>query len=86
MKLKSRGASTFKAEVLDISLRGVWILAGDAEFFLPHRDFPWFQDATVAQVYNLVCPRKNHLRWPDLDVDLELTSLQNLEQYPLIYR
>jgi hypothetical protein len=29
---------------------------------------------------------KNHLYWPDLDVDLDIDSLEHPEDYPLVFR
>ncbi|WP_420886735.1 DUF2442 domain-containing protein [Candidatus Kuenenia stuttgartensis] len=28
----------------------------------------------------------SHLHWPDLDIDLEIDSLENPEKYPLVYK
>ncbi|MFW6244734.1 MAG: DUF2442 domain-containing protein [Fibrobacterota bacterium] len=36
-------------------------------------------------ILNLELVRKDHLHWPDLDVDLCVDSIRNTEQYPLIY-
>ncbi len=86
MKLKNHGKSILSAEVTQISPHGIWILVNETEYFLPYADFPWFEKATVAQIHNVRLIRGFHLRWPDLDVDLELDSLHHLEQYPLVYR
>ena len=86
MKLKNHGKSTSSAEVVQISLNGIWLFVKGIEYFLPFRNFPWFKDATVSQVHKVSLLNKTHLYWPELDVDLELDSLANLENYPLIYR
>ena len=86
MRLKKPGKSTSKAEVVSISHHGVWIYVNRTEYFLPFTDFPWFADATVSQIHNLKLLNRGHLHWPDLDVDLELESLENLEMYPLVYK
>ena len=85
MKLQSPGKNTSSAEVTQISLNGIWILVKGEEFFMSFDDFPWFQSATVAQIHNIQLLHGMHLRWPDLDVDLDLDSLKNLEKYPLTY-
>ena len=85
MKLQSPGKNTSSAEVTQISPNGVWILVKGQEFFMPFEDFPWFQEATVAQIHRVQLLHGNHLRWPELDVDLHLDSLSDLEQYPLTY-
>lgn len=73
------------AEVINIDRHGIWILVEDREYFLSHTDFPWFKNATVSQVLNVELIRKDHLYWPDLDVDLSVDSIRNTEQFPLIY-
>ena len=88
MKLRNHGTNTLdvEAEIVHISLHGVWLSVRGTEYFLPYENFPWFQKATIMQVHNVRLQGKDHLYWPDLDVDLELESLSNLEKYPLIYK
>ncbi|TFH49047.1 MAG: DUF2442 domain-containing protein, partial [Lysobacterales bacterium] len=56
------------------------------EYFLPFPDFPWFRNATVDQILRVELHHGDHLRWPELDVDLCLDSIENPESYPLVYR
>ena len=86
MKLKNPGRNTSSAEVTQISLHGIWLLVKGIEYFLPYEDFPWLEKGTIAQVHNVQLLHGFHLRWPDLDVDLELESLNSLEKYPLVYK
>jgi len=65
---------------------GIWILIGEKEYFLPFSDHPWFADARLSQIHHLELLHDSHLRWPDLDVDLELESLENPQGFPLIDR
>jgi hypothetical protein len=74
------------AEVTQISANGIWILVHGTEYFLSYEEHPWFKESKVSQVLNLTLESAIHLRWPDLDIDLELDSLTKPEQYPLIYR
>lgn len=85
MKSSALGERTSLVEVSNIDSFGVWLLMGDKEYFLPYDDFPWFSDATVAQILNVELVHGEHLRWPDLDVDLCIESLANPERFPLIY-
>ena len=73
-------------EVTQISPNGVWILVKGTEYFLPYDRCPWFASATVKQIHHVQLLRGDHLRWPDLDVDLHLDSLESPEKYPLVYR
>lgn len=85
MKLQSPGKSILKVEVTQISPNGIWALVKGEEFFMSFEDFPWFQNATVAQIHNVCLLHETHLRWADLDVDLHIDSLKSLEKYPLIF-
>lgn len=82
---KSISKGTSGAEVQDASRFGLWLYVNGKEYFLPYDKYPWFKDARVSEVYNLQFLRGYHLRWPDLDVDLELESLEHPEKYPLTY-
>lgn len=86
MKSKEHGQHTSKAEVSHINMHGLWLCVEDQEYFLAHNDYPWFRDATIKEVLNVVLLHGHHLCWPDLDVDLELDSLENPQEYPLIYK
>lgn len=78
------GTSTSRPiEVSNISAHGVWILVDDRELFLPYEEFPWFKDATVAEILRVERPQPHHLYWPDLDVDLTIDSIEHPEKYPL---
>ncbi len=54
------------------------------EMFLPFEQFPWFKDASVGAILNVVMPHAGHLYWPDLDVDLSLESIEHPERFPLV--
>lgn len=85
MKSKKLGRNTSKTEVLNISPFGVWIYVADKEHFLPYDEYPWFRQAPIAAIQNIHLLHENHLYWPDLDVDLEVSSLNHPEQYSLLY-
>ena len=71
--------------MLNISKHGFWLFLNDREFFLPFDGFPWFKDATISSILNVELLHQHHLYWPDLDVDLEVESIESPEKYPLIY-
>jgi hypothetical protein len=77
------GPATSEAEVTNISKHGFWLLVDGRELFLPFDDFPWFKQAPVEAIVRLERPAPRHLRWPDLDVDLSLDSIDHPERYPL---
>jgi hypothetical protein len=53
---------------------------------LSFADYPWFSDAKVSEIQNVQVLHGRHLRWPMLDVDIELDTLVAPEGYPLIYK
>ena len=85
MRSKKLGKSTSKAEVLNISPNGLWLLVMDKEYFLSYKEFPWFRKARIEDVHNVKLLNGHHLYWKALDIDLELESLENLDSYPLKY-
>ena len=84
-KLKSRGKNIL-AEVSHISTHGIWVLVNDSEYMLSFSEYPWFSEAKLSEIQNLQVLHGRHLRWPMLDVDIEIDSLVKPEGYPLIYK
>lgn len=80
------GTGTSTVEVVNVSSRGFWILHDERERFLSFDDFPWFREAPIRAVLNVVLSGPARLRWPDLDIDLALDSIDRPEKYPLIAR
>jgi hypothetical protein len=78
------GVSSTVFKLANIDRFGFWLLVEDREYFLPYEEFPWFRNAKVEQILNVERLHGDHLRWPDLDVDLSLDSLANPEAFPLI--
>ena len=84
MKSEQLGASTSAAEVTNVSPHGFWLLLDDEERFLPFERFPWFADASIAQLTKVERPFQHHLYWPELDIDLHVDSIDKPESYPLV--
>ena len=82
-KSEMPGAATSAPEVTNIEKHGFWILLDDRELFLPYEEFPWFHDATIGMILDVERPHPDHLRWPQLDVDLTIDSIEHPEKYPL---
>jgi hypothetical protein len=59
-------------------------LIAERELFVPFKQFPWFKDASISEIANVLLPSPHHLYWPDLDVDLAVDSLDHPERYPLV--
>lgn len=86
MKSSAHGKNTLEAEVTHISVHGIWVNVFDHEYFLSFKEYPWFQEASVAKIHNLEFINGHHLHWPDLDVDLEIESLNTPEKFPNVYK
>lgn len=69
---------------MSISRYGFRMLINGKEYFLAFKDFPWFREATISPITSVQLIHSHHPKWADLDVDLELVSLENPEKYPLI--
>lgn len=76
--------NTSAIEVSLVSNQGFWLLTENEELFLSYDDFPWFKEATIAQVTHVERPSANHLYWPTLDIDLSIESVRNPSQFPLV--
>lgn len=83
MSSSQPGRNTSDIEVTNISVHGIWLYARGTEHFLPYDQYPWFKDKTVSQIGNVEESSPGHYYWPDLDVDLSESILQNPESYPL---
>lgn len=86
MTLKTHGENTSEVEVSHIDVHGLWLCVDDKEYFLPYTDYPWFKEAKVKEILNVKLLHGHHLYWPELDVDLEMDSLENPQSYPLKYK
>ena len=84
MKSNLHGKSTSAPEVTQIDKLGIWLLINGSEFFLDFEGFPWFNNATTAAIKNVQMLNERHLHWPDLDVDLDIESIEHPERFPLV--
>ena len=88
MKSRSvkRGAVSSAPEVTHVSQRGLCLLLDGREHFLDFVRFPWFREAPVRTLFDISRPSHDHLRWAELDVDIDTDSLAHPERYPLVSR
>ena len=83
MNSSMHGIHTSETEVTHVSSHGVWLLADGQELFLSYDDFPWFKDAPIGKILNVEQVISGHFRWPDLDIDINIESIEHPEKYPL---
>ena len=88
MKSAKRGTATSIAEVVHVSSHGFWIMLDPPgrELYLPFGSFPWFREATIRQLSHIEVERQHLIRWPELDVDLDVDRIEHPERYPLVAR
>ena len=80
------GTPTLAVEVTNVSPHGFWLLVNDEELFLPFEQFPWFREAPIGKLFHVELPSRNHLYWPELDIDLAIESIRQPDQFPLVSR
>ena len=86
MKSSVIGKSILKVEVANISAHGIWVIAGEREYFLSYSDYPWFKKAAIGGIFDVKLLHDYHLYWPTLEIDIDIRSLEAVEQYPLVYK
>jgi hypothetical protein len=84
MKSVKAGNDISKAEVLNVTPHGFWLLVAGKEHFLDFDHFPWFRNASIGRLFNVELSHGHHLYWPELDVDLDLERIENPGKFPLI--
>lgn len=84
MKSVPPGKEALGVELLNVSPHGFWLLVQTEELFVPFDKFPWFKDASIAEIANVSLPAPHHLSWSDLDIDLAVESVRDPEKFPLI--
>lgn len=84
MKSALLGKNISAVEVSSLGPDGFWLLLDERELFVPFKDFPWFQDARIREIMLIERPSPHHLRWPDLDIDLAVESIESPQRFPLV--
>lgn len=57
MKSAALGRHISEAEVTNISKHGFWLLLANEELFVAFKDFPWFKDASIAEIVRVEWPQ-----------------------------
>lgn len=74
------------ASVLMINSQGMMLSVDGNDYFVSYNRVPWLKDATITKALNVRKCGDIAIEWPDLDVDLEIESLQHPERYPLVMK
>jgi hypothetical protein len=83
-KSEQPGRGTSDVEITNVSKHGFWLILEGHERFLPFDAFPWFRHATIEQIMEVELAAPGHLRWPSLDIDLAVDSIDRPDEYPLV--
>lgn len=86
MNLSQPGAVISDSEVTNISENCFWLLVDDREYFVPFSDYPGFGLATVPQIFKFKRLSPSQFSWPELDIDIELESLEHPERFTLVFQ
>ena len=77
------GKNISETEITHISPHGIWLLSSAGkELFMPYDEFPWFKDQSVRTIHNVEEQSPGHFYWPDIDVDLSESIIENPSHYP----
>lgn len=82
---KNYSANTL-ASVLMINAQGIMLSVLGRDYFLSYNRIPWMQDAPLRSILNVQMSGPDSIEWPELDIDLEIESLQHPERYPLVIK
>ena len=83
MKSSTHGISTISVE--NITQFGIWVSDGKTEYAISFSDFPCLKKASIEDLMSPVLYHGFHLCWEKLDVDIDLSSLDHLEDFPLYF-
>ncbi len=86
MPSSRNGTATSDYEVTNIERFGFWLYNEDKEYFIGYEQYPEFKSATVEQILNVKRIDPTQFRWEDLDVDIDIRSIEAPEDFPLKYR
>ena len=77
------GAMSISVE--NITPFAVWVFDGKKEYAIPFSEFPCLGKASVEELMHPELSHGFHLRWEALDIDIDLRSLDHLNDYPLYF-
>ncbi len=77
------GTTTINVE--NITPFAIWVYDGKKEYAIPFNEFPCLKEASVEDLMHPVLHHEFHLSWETLDIDIDLRSLDHLEDFPLYF-
>jgi hypothetical protein len=86
MKSSNSGTNTLANSVTSISKFGFWVICEEKEYFIAFDLYPAFKSASVESIFNMKSLSPRQLSWDDIDVDIEVDSLEKPESFPLVFK
>jgi hypothetical protein len=86
MNLSGLGSDIPKCEITNIEKQGFWILVDEKEYFVSFEHFPAFRSASIEKIQNIKRLEPSQIHWLDLDIDIDLASLEFPDSFPLSFR
>ena len=77
------GTATICVE--NITPFAVWVFDGKKEYAIPFSEFPCLGKVPVEELMHPTLSHGFHLRWEKLDIDIDLRSLDHLEDFPIYF-
>lgn len=71
--------------VENITPFAVWVFDGKKEYAIPFSEFPCLAKAAIDDLMHPTLSHGFHLRWEELDIDIDLRSLDHLEDFPVYF-
>ncbi|HKL21498.1 MAG TPA: DUF2442 domain-containing protein [Tichowtungia sp.] len=71
--------------VENITPFAVWVFDGKKEYAIPFSEFPCLGKVPVEELMHPTLTHGFHLRWENLDIDIDLNSLDHLEDFPIYF-
>jgi len=82
----NRNTEITSVKILCINAEGISLSVAGKVYFVPYDRVPWFRNARVSEILNVTLMGRMGIRWEDLNVDLEIDSLEHPEKYPHVIK
>lgn len=64
-------------DITSITREGIFLTIGYTECYLPYSKFPRFKTASIIDVFNVQMTGDDKIRWNALDIELDLSIVEN---------
>ena len=85
MNLSNAGIAISDNCITNVTEQGIWLLVNKKEYFIPFVDYPMVKNIPVKKVFDVKIFQQEHISWEEFDIDIELSSLMNPENYPQLF-